>query len=496
LGEDAKAATGKETFHVDKVGSFSEWYNRIVREAELIDDRYNVKGFIVYRPWAMTSLKLIYRAYEEALERHGHLPVLFPTVIPEENFVKEAEHVEGFKAEVFWVTHGADEKLEKRLALRPTSETAFYQMYALWVRSYTDLPLKFYQSCTVFRHETKATKPLLRGREFPWIEAHDAFATNKEAQKQVIEDKEMAEEVLHRQLGLPFLFFRRPQWDKFKGAVDTYAADSLMPDGKLNQVVSTHMLGDNFARAFEIMYATREGARRYVSQTCYGPGISRILAALISIHGDDDGLVLPIAVAPIQVVIIPIRGKEDENPSILQLSQDAADRLRQAGFRVELDLTEETPGAKYYFWEMRGVPFRLEVGAKEVSGGYLTLFRRDTRRRTRVHLEGLPEHLSEAGREMLKDLRRKAEQQLSFELAEASNLEGLVEQLARSHGIVKVPFCSIEMAGEACAQKIRERTGAEVRGVIFPEEEKPSPGSRCIVCDRAAGHIVYVAEAY
>ncbi|MEM2905956.1 MAG: proline--tRNA ligase [Candidatus Bathyarchaeia archaeon] len=486
----------RETFHVDKAGNFSEWYNRIIREAELIDDRYNVKGFIVYRPWATTCLKLIYRAYEEALERRGHLPVMFPTVIPEENFTREAEHVEGFKPEVFWVTHGADEELEKRLALRPTSETAFYQMYALWIRSYTDLPLKLYQSCTVFRHETKATKPLLRGREFPWIEAHDAFATWDEAYKQVIEDGEVAEEVLHQQLGLPFLFFRRPQWDKFKGAVDTYAADCLMPDGKLNQFASTHMLGENFAKAFEIMYMATGGERRYVSQTCYGPGISRILAALISVHGDDDGLVFPLAVAPVQVVIVPIKGRQNENPRILQLAQDAANHLRQAGFRIELDLREETPGAKYYFWEMRGVPFRLEVGAKEATGGYLTLFRRDTRNRSRVQLQGLAERIVAEGVDMLEGLKKRAEQRLKSKLGEAQSLEELVEKLRESHGIVKAPFCSIEMDGAACAEKVRERTGAEVRGVLFPHEEKPNPDSRCIICGRTARHIVYVAEAY
>jgi len=496
LAEATKAATGKKTFHVDKAGDFAEWYNRAIREAELIDDRYNVKGFIVYRPWAMTCLRLIYRAYEEALEKRGHLPVLFPTVIPEENFVREAEHVESFKAEVFWVTHGADEPLEKRLALRPTSETAFYQMYTLWIRSYTDLPLKLYQSCTVFRHETKATKPLLRGREFPWIETHDAFATREEAHRQVIEDSQIAEEVLHGRLGLPFLFFRRPQWDKFKGAVDTYAADCLMPDGKLNQSASTHMLGERFAKAFEITYTARDGSRRYVNQTCYGPGMSRILAALISVHGDDDGLIFPAEVAPIQVVVIPIRGKEEENPRILQLAQDAADRLGKAGFRVQLDLREDTPGAKYYLWEMRGVPFRLEIGAKEVSGGYLTLFRRDTRRRSRIHLEDIAEHLVVEGREMLERLKKRAEQHLNSRLSEASSLDALAKDLAGSHGIMKVPFCSIEIDGEACAGKIRERTGAEVRGVLFPEEEKPVPGSRCIVCGRAAAHVVYVAEAY
>jgi len=488
--------TGKETFKVDKFKEFSKWYNSIIREADLVDDRYNVKGFIVHKPWSMVAFKHIYRIYEEALERRGHLPVLFPTLIPEENFVKEAAHVEGFKAEVFWVTHGADRRLRKRLALRPTSETAFYQMYALWIRSYTDLPVKTYQSCTVFRYETKATKPLMRGREFLWIEAHDAFADEQGAYTQVAEDMEIAEEVIYGKLGIPFIFFQRAQWDKFAGGVNTYAADCLMPDGKLNQVASTHYLGQNFSKAFQIQFVDGDGFMKYVHQTCYGPGIWRIMAALIAIHGDDDGLILPFILAPVQVVIIPIRGKGGKEERILETCKALAEKLKAEGVRVELDLSEKTPGAKYYYWEMKGVPVRLEVGIREVAGGFVTLFRRDTRSREKVKVEDLPEGVWKAAESINQNLRERADRYLTANIREAQTLEQLVSVMREKGGIVKVPFCTIELGGRGCADRIRQETGAEVRGTRFPHEEHPAADAKCVICGRKAEVYVYVANAY
>jgi prolyl-tRNA synthetase len=487
----------KETFNVPKEKRFSEWYNRIIREADLIDDRYNVKGFIVHKPWSMIAFKEIYRLYEEALERRGHKPVLFPTVIPEENLRKEEEHLEGFRAEVFWITHAADRRLDKRLALRPTSETAFYQMYALWIRSFADLPLKLYQSCTVFRYETKATKPLLRGREFLWIEAHDAFPSQEEAMNQVKEDMEIAEEVLHGKLGIPFIFFQRPQWDKFKGAVNTYAADCLMPDGNLNQIASTHYLGENFARAFGIQFLDRDGKRKYVHQTCYGPGIWRIMAALISIHGDDNGLIFPFSIAPVQVVIVPIPATDNEtSEKVKALCLEVASRLKENKLRVEVDLSEKTPGAKYYYWEMRGVPLRIEIGSLEVKGGYITLFRRDTRTRRRVPLEQIEAEVEKEGKAILENLKERAERWLLQSFREAKNLDDLKKALEDRPSIVKAPFCSIDMDGKACAERIREAAGAEVRGVRYGIEEKPESDASCIVCGRKAKVFVYVAMAY
>ena len=236
---------------------FSEWFSEVLAKTELADLRYNTKGFLVHRPWSVLCMKEIYRLYEAELERRCHLPVWFPAVIPESNFKKEAEHIEGFAPELFWITHAGEDKLPERLALRPTSETAMYTMYSLWIRSWRDLPLKLYQSCQVWRCDTKATRPFIRGREFWWIEAHDVFETEAEARKQVAEDMETTENVMHQEFGIPFIFFRRPEWDKFPGAVHTYSADSLMPDGKALQQPSTHLLGQNFSKSFDITFKDR-----------------------------------------------------------------------------------------------------------------------------------------------------------------------------------------------------------------------------------------------
>ncbi len=296
-----------ETFNIDKKNNFSEWFTEIVKRAELADMRYNVKGFIVYPPWSTISMKLMFELYEAEMHKFGHKPVIFPSVIPESNFKVEADHVEGFAPEVFWISSaGTGGELEERLALRPTSETAMYPLYSLWIRSWRDLPLKLYQSGKVWRYEGKSTRPFLRGREFIWIEGHDVFATLEEAIEQTKEDMQISHNVLENQFGIPFIGFQRPQWDKFAGAIFTNAADTLMPDGRFLQLPSTHLLGDNFAKAFNIQYMDEEGETHYAYQTCYGPAISRIFGAMIAVHGDNSGLIFPFSVAPVQVVIIPI----------------------------------------------------------------------------------------------------------------------------------------------------------------------------------------------
>ncbi len=259
---------------VKKSDDFSEWFTQLLEKAELADVRYNIKGFPVYREWATMSMKKMYKLFEEALERKGHEPLIFPSLIPEGNFKIESEHVKGFAPEVFWVTeHGAEgEKFEERYALRPTSETAFYQMYSLWIRSYKDLPFKKYQSCQVWRYEGKGTRPFFRTREIYWIEAHDAFATEGDAKKQVIEDMETTREVLYERLAIPFIFFQRPEWDKFAGAVHTFAADALMPSRKVMQLPSTHFLGQNFSKPFNVKFADEDGKERFAWRSRVGSG--------------------------------------------------------------------------------------------------------------------------------------------------------------------------------------------------------------------------------
>ncbi|MFX1384886.1 MAG: aminoacyl--tRNA ligase-related protein, partial [Promethearchaeota archaeon] len=287
---------------VSKEEDFSAWYTDLINKCELADIRYNIKGFVCYLPWATITIKKMYQKYEDLLDKNGHLPLVMPSLIPESNFHLETEHVEGFAPEVFWVTEaGSSGPFEERLALRPTSETALYKMYAYWIRSYNDLPFKRYQSCQVWRYEGKMTRPFFRGREFHWIEAHNCFATEEEAKNQVLEDMEMTYQMLQDEFCIPIIFFQRPEWDKFAGAVHTYAADALMGSGKVLQLPSTHLLGQNFSKPFNVKFTDVDGQKKYCYQTCYGPAISRIYGALIAYLGDDKGLVLPFDLAPIQI---------------------------------------------------------------------------------------------------------------------------------------------------------------------------------------------------
>ncbi len=473
---------------------FSNWYNEIIKTADLVDLRYNVKGFVIYRPWLMRMAKELYSIWESELEKTGHSPTLFPVVIPEENFEKEKNHVQGFSPQVFWVTEAGDSKLEGRLALRPTSEAAFYHMYALWIRSHSDLPLKLYQSCAVYRYETKATKPLIRGREFLWIEAHDVFADEAGALAQVREDMAITKAVLHDKLGIPFIFFRRPAFDKFAGAVDTYAADALMPDRKAVQLPSTHFLGQGFARAFGLVFEDQDGSKKVPYQTCYGPPISRTLAVLAAIHGDRKGLVLPFAIAPIQVIIVPIFYK-GEKAEVMQRCRQLASRIRASGVRVHIDDSDKKPGMKFYYWEMKGVPIRAEIGPKNLESDTVTLVRRDTGRREEVEFSAATKAIKRMAGEILENIRQKACKDLESCISTAGSVEELAEIIASKGGFVKVPFCSRDLDGEACADKIAERTEAEVRGTIFDEEGAPD-GQVCIVCGRPARCVVVVAKAY
>ncbi|MFH0896442.1 MAG: aminoacyl--tRNA ligase-related protein, partial [Candidatus Bathyarchaeota archaeon] len=338
---------------VKKSENFSEWYTQVVIKAELADIRYNVKGFVVYRPWAVQIMNKMFQLLEQELEMKGHQPILFPALIPESNFKREAEHVQGFLPEVFWVTEvgGGGEKIEEKLALRPTSETAMYQMFAFWIRSWRDLPFKVYQRGQVWRYEGKATRPFIRGREFYWIEAHNAFSTLEEAEKQVYEDMETTENVVHGKYAIPFLFFQRPEHDKFAGAIHTYAADTLIPDGRILQLPSTHLLGQNFSKPFDIKFIDKDGKARNVWQTCYGPAVSRMVAAVISIHGDDKGLVLPPEIAPVQTVIVPIITSEKYKEAVSKKCREVENYLKEAGVSVKIDDGEEhTPGWKFNYW--------------------------------------------------------------------------------------------------------------------------------------------------
>lgn len=471
-----------------KFDNFSQWFDELLFSADILDDRYPVKGFAVYKTWGFKIIKNILRMLEEKLDETGHMPMLFPIVIPEDAFAKESEHIKGFSAEVFWVTHAGDKELDRRLILRPTSETAMYPMFALWIRSHADLPLKVYQSVAVYRYETKATRPLLRMREFLWNEAHTAHRSWDEAERQVDEAIKIYDFVFKR-LGLSYLIVMRPDFDKFAGAVYSIAFDAWNPDGRVNQIGTVHNLGENFAKAFGITYEDIDGTHKNAIQTCYGFGLSRVVAAIIAQHSDDHGLILPPDIAPIQVVIIPIVYKsatEDVNA----YAREVYEVVKREGLRVHLDdADDKTPGEKFYYWEKFGVPVRVEVGPREERERKVTIVDRVALKRRVVSLEDIIKAIRSLLDEVTEELRGRSELALKEFIVDAfdeASLKGAIE----SRKIARACWCgSVE-----CAEKIKETSHGEIRGHRVDVVEKPN--GPCVICGGEAKKVVYVARAY
>jgi prolyl-tRNA synthetase len=480
--KDKKGLTAK------KSGDFSEWFSQIVKKAELADLRYNIKGFLVFQPWSVLAMEKMYAHLERVLRRKGHKPYFFPTLIPESNLKKEKEHVEKYAPEVFWVTEAGNKKLDERLALRPTSETAFYQMFALWIRSYKDLPFKAYQKANMFRYDTKATRPFLRGREFHWVETHCAHASEKSAMAQVKEDMETTEEVLHGVFGLPFMFFERPSWDKFGGASKTFAADVLNPDGKVVQQPSTHLLVPEFAKAFDISFKDKDGKTKNAYTTCYGPAISRIFASVVIMHGDDKGLRFPWEIAPLQMVIVPV----SDDAGLMKKAESLKKKLENIG-SVEVDMSERRAGEKFNHWEMKGVPVRIDLGLKDLKKKKVTVFRRDLNKKEVVSEGKLVEVIKKIAKESCDNLRKEADKLFKGRIRESKNIKEMKKVLSEG-GIARCGFCSVEKEGVSCAEIIEKDVKAEVRGKRLDEKGKAI--GKCVVCGKKAKEIVYVARAY
>ncbi|MCX6800701.1 MAG: proline--tRNA ligase [Candidatus Diapherotrites archaeon] len=475
----------------DKEKDSSEWFTWIIQEAKLADIRYGVKGFLVFQPWSVEPMELMYKYLEADLERRGHKKYWYPTLIPEKNFYLEKEHVEGFSPEVFWVEKGGETKLEERLALRPTSETAFYSMFSLWLRSYKDLPFKTYQRANVFRYETKSTRPFLRSREFYWIETHNAFATEEEAFKNVLEDMETTKRVVFGVFGIPTIVFKRPDWDKFAGAVNTFGADAITPDGKVVQQPSTHMLGQNFSKPFNVKFVDRDEKEKYCYLTCYGPCISRIFASVVLTHGDNKGLRFPFEIAPKQIVIIPIMAEKE--PKVLKKAQELKEKIEEAGFRVELDAGDnKRPGEKFYFWEMKGVPLRIEVGPRDLKEKKVMIYRRDTGEKKAVAEKQLLKEIANEGRFLSENLKKIAKAQLDKSIVDAKNIEDVKKIVGR--GIARCGFCSVESGGAKCAEIVEKETGGRIRGTRIDVKEKAN--GKCVICGKPAQEVVYIAKEY
>lgn len=462
--------------------NFSEWYHELLMTAEIIDNRYPVKGMCVWFPFGFAIRKNVYSIIRELLDP-DHQETQFPLLIPENEFMKEAQHIKGFEDEVYWVTRGGTAPLEVNLALRPTSETAIYPMFKLWIRSHADLPLRIYQIVNTFRYETKHTRPLIRLREITsFKEAHTVHATWEEAAEQVeVAIKRYSE--FYRRLALPFLVSRRPSWDKFPGADYTTAIDVIMPDGRTLQVGTAHHLGSTFAKTYEITYEAENGEQKLVSQTCYGIS-ERCIAALLSVHGDEKGLVLPWEVAPVQVAIVPILLGDKER--VLAVCRDLQEKLGAARMRVKLDTSDERPGAKFYKWEMKGVPIRLEVGPRDIEKGVVTLARRDGVKKA-VPMVALVEAINQEAQELQSVLYERAKKFNEGRVKEVGSIKEACSQTEA--GVALVPWC-----GEVdCGHQLEDQVGANMLGEpqyqIFSE-------AACAVCGKKSTVRTYMARQY
>jgi len=423
----------------DKYKNFSEWYEKVTEEAEIIDKRYPVKGMLVWKPYGFKALKLTIGILERLLEEYGHQEAYFPMLVPEEIFAKEKDFLEGFSGETFVVERTISKKLARKFLLRPTSETVMYYMFSLWITSYKDLPIKLYQTVNVFRYETEQTHPILRVREIiRFNEAHTVHATPEDAERQIMEGLEIYSKFFDELL-IPYIILKTPPWDTFSGAEYNFDFFALMPDKKAIELGSVINLGQKFAKAFEIKFQDSDGKWKYVYQTCYGVS-ERVVGVLISIHGDNRGIIFPPNVAPIQIVIVPIPGEEMLD-KILEKCRKIFERLKKSGFRVHLDGRREiTPGRKYYWWEFLGVPLRIEIGVKEVEEGRVTIARRDLFKRVVVSDEELEETIRRLFREISEELYRRAKKWLESNILTASNIEeGLKLYKKNGGGILRFP---------------------------------------------------------
>lgn len=467
-----------------KKEDFGEWYNEILSVAEITDVRYPIKGLCVWHPFGFALRNKVYAILKSLLDAE-HQEALFPLLVPENEFMKETEHIKGFENEVYWVTKGGSTPLEVPLALRPTSETAMYPMFKLWIRSHVDLPLRIYQIVNTFRYETKHTRPLIRLREITsFKEAHTAHTTWDDAENQVREAMRIYSE-FYRRLAVPHVITKRPQWDKFPGADYTMAVDTLMPDGRTLQIGTIHHLGTNFAKTFDIQYEDANGEQQHVHQTCYGIS-ERCIAAVIAVHGDDGGLVLPPEVAPTQVVIIPILfGSEKEIKEILHACKHVREMLSGAGFRVVLDDSDERPGAKYFKWEMKGVPLRIEIGPRDLKEKMVTLVRRDTSEKEPVSQSELVEVIWQKLEEIRANLYERARKSFDARIVDCKTLDEI--KIAIKKGIARVNWCG----GEECGMKMEDAVDADMLGELAKGEK-----GKCPICNKESDKVALMARAY
>lgn len=461
---------------------FAQWYTDVVKKAELVDYA-SVRGCMVIRPYGYAIWENIQKNLDAMFKETGHENVYMPMFIPESLLQKEADHVEGFAPEVAWVTHGGNQELTERLCVRPTSETLFCDHYSKIIQSYKDLPKLYNQWCSVVRWE-KTTRPFLRTTEFLWQEGHTAHATEEEAQEETIRMLNVYAKLCEEYLAIPVVKGRKTDKEKFAGAEATYTIESLMHDGKALQCGTSHNFGDGFAKAFNIQYADKNGKLQYVHQTSWGM-TTRLIGALIMVHGDDSGLVLPPKIAPTQLMIIPIA---QHKAGVLEKASEIKDALSKVA-RVKMDSSDKMPGWKFSEYEMKGIPLRLEIGPKDIENNQAVLVRRDNREKIVVPLGELEVRVPEILEDIQKSLLEKARSAQIAKTSTAANMEEFNNILDSKLGFVKAMWCG----DRACEDAIKETAGATSRCMPFEQE---SVSDTCVCCGKPAKKLVYWGRAY
>lgn len=462
---------------------FAQWYTDICKKADLIDYS-SVKGCMVIRPYGYAIWENIQRILDTRFKELGHENVYMPMFIPESLLQKEKDHVEGFAPEVAWVTYGGGEKLSERLCVRPTSETLFCEHYANIIHSWRDLPKLYNQWCSVVRWE-KTTRPFLRSREFLWQEGHTMHATAEEAREETVRMLNVYADFHEHDLAIPVIRGKKTPSDKFAGAEDTYAIEALMHDGKALQAATSHYFGDGFARAFGITYTDRENKVCHPFQTSWG-STTRMIGGIIMTHGDDNGLVLPPAVAPIQVIIIPVQQHKE---GVLAEAYKVADMLRAAGIRVKVDDSENSPGWKFAEYEMKGVPVRLELGPRDIENGQCVLVTRHNREKTFHPLAGIAEAVKEKLEAVRQGMFEKALANRERRTYDCRTMEEITAALQNGDGFVRAMWCG----DEACEDAVKEKTGVGSRCIPLAEEHLSDV---CVCCGKPARHMVVWGKAY
>lgn len=463
---------------------FAQWYTDVVKKAELCDYS-SVKGCMIIKPAGYAIWEQIQQQLDAAFKKTGVENVYMPMFIPESLLEKEKDHVEGFAPEVAWVTQGGIEPLQDKFCIRPTSETLFCDVWSKTVQSYRDLPKVWNQWCSVLRWE-KTTRPFLRSREFLWQEGHTIHATFEEAEQRTLMMRDVYRDFIQDDLAIPLVCGRKTESEKFAGAQDTYTVEALMHDGQALQSATSHFFGNSFPDAFEIKYSDKNNELHSVYETSWGLS-TRIIGAIIMVHGDDSGLVLPPRIAPIQTKVIPVAQHKE---GVLDKARELLDTLKAAGYSVRIDDSDKAPGWKFSEQEIQGIPTRIEIGPKDIEKGQVVVVRRDTREKTIVPINEISTKLGEILETMQKDMFERAKAFLDAHIDSAVTMEEMNKKFNESRGFIKAMWCG----EEACEDEIKAQTGGASSRCIPDEEEHLS--DVCICCGKPAKHMVYWGKAY